>query len=246
MPIPNRSNINYQLLLFCTVDKESKKMDAVDYVIMGIGGALIVVGLYLYISGKKDKESASNLEGFGIKLNVSNPSILLIVVGVLLLLVPRFFPNAPSPINPNPIVINPDALDDFDEPIEPAINPEQTNVPSAFLPSGTWQLSSYSENGVDLSANIRGTMNFTPQNAQSVFWSSTFVSSDIWGNVYNYNYQGETSSQGNIYTLNITASNDPGFIRQAPVPLELLQEDGGILHMRYVYLGTEILMHWRQ
>ncbi len=66
-------------------------MDVFDYVIMTAGGALIVVSLYLYISGNKEGGSTNNLEGFGIKLNVSNPSTLLIVAGVLLLLVPRFF-----------------------------------------------------------------------------------------------------------------------------------------------------------
>jgi hypothetical protein len=238
--------MNYQLLLFGTVNKENKYMDAVDYVIMGIGGALILVGLYLYISGKKDKDSTSNLEGFGIKLNVSNPSILLIVVGVLLLLVPRFFPNASVPVKNIPLGNNPKVIDDVKEQVEPTIPTEPIKMAKVFLPSGTWQLSSYSENGTDLSANIRGTMNFMAQDPQRVLWSSTFVSSDIWGNVYNYNYQGEISGQSNIYTLNITTSNDPGFIRQAPVPLELLQESGGMLHMRYIYQGTEILMHWSQ
>ena len=41
-------------------------MEAFDYVIMTVGGALIVVGLYLYISGKKEGGSTNNLEGFGI------------------------------------------------------------------------------------------------------------------------------------------------------------------------------------
>jgi hypothetical protein len=238
-------------------------MDTVDYVIMGVGGALIVIGLYLYISGKKEKESASNLEGFGIKLNVSNPSILLIVVGVLLLLVPRFFPKGPpshvepahiNPVVPVDIVSQPESIQrlkgkdtsasaDIERVTKPSKYPP---VQGAFLPAGTWQPNSYSENGVDLSANVSGTMNFTSQNIMSVQWNSNFVSQDLWGNVYDYSYQGQITNQNNIYTLNISASNDPSFIRQAPVPLELLQENGGILHMRYVYQGTEILLHWQQ
>lgn len=233
-------------------------MDTFDYVIMGVGGTLIVVGLYLYISGKKDKESASNLEGFGIKLNVSNPSILLIVVGVLLLLVPRFFPQSSSPAYIKPVENKSSLPDAFTgqadtkdtsklPAIQPTTQPEKEQLAqNAFLPSGTWQLNAYSENGIDLTANVRGTMNFTSQSGQSVQWSSTFVSQDLWGNTYNYNYQGLISQQNNIYTLDITASNDPNFIRQAPVPLELILEDGGLLHMRYFYLGTEILLHWQQ
>lgn len=239
-------------------------MDAFDYLIMTVGGALIVVGLYLYISGKKDGGSTNNLEGFGIKLNVSNPSILLIMVGVLLLLVPRFFPKASSPIKTIPTVKNttePKIIEELSyqeqerdtgetkevPALEPSTKQRQTPpIQRAFLPSGVWQLSSYSENGIDLSANIMGTMNFISQSAQSVNWSSSFVSTDIWGNMYNYNYQGITSSNGNTYTLSITASNESSFIRQAPVPLELTLEDGGILHMRYVYLGNEILLHWQR
>jgi hypothetical protein len=119
-------------------------------------------------------------------------------------------------------------------------------VQRPFLPSGVWQLRSYAENGIDLSGNISGAMSFTAQSPQRVSWTSSFVSMDMWGNQYNYNYQGLTSSDGNAYTLSITASNDPSFFRQGPVPLELLLEDGGVLHMRYRYQGNEMLLHWQQ
>jgi len=239
-------------------------MDAFDYVIMIAGGTLILVGLYLYMSGKKDEGSSNNLEGFGIKLNVSNPSILLIVVGVLLLLVPRFFPKTSLPISnlpptshiAEPGIVQPEFEPKQDpdppqikeeSPLQPSVQQKQAApVKRAFLPSGAWQLRSYSENGIDLSANLSGTMSFTTQSPQVVSWSSSFVSMDMWGNRYNYNYQGLTSSKGNAYTLSITDSNDPSFFRQAPVPLELLLEDGGVLHMRYRYQGNEILLHWQQ
>lgn len=68
-------------------------MDVFDTIIMLIGGLLIVIGLMLFISGTKESTSHNNVEGFGIKLNVSNPSILLIVFGIGLLLVPRLLPK---------------------------------------------------------------------------------------------------------------------------------------------------------
>jgi hypothetical protein len=214
-------------------------MDTFDYVIMTVGGALIVVGLYLYISGKKEGGSTNNLEGFGIKLNVSNPSILLIVVGVLLLLVPRFFPKTSLAISTLPAA-NDRSQDDSIQQVKqqsqgsqlseskkaPRVQPQIPLHQRAFLPSGAWQLSPYSENGIDLSANIRGSMRVTTQSAQSVSCLSQFVSTDLWGNTYNYNYQGLTSSNGNAYTLQITASNDPNFFLQGPVPLELILENG--------------------
>ena len=68
-------------------------MEVFDYVSMAVGSLLIVIGLFLFISGKKDSAKSNQVEGFGIKLNVSNPSIILIVLGIGLLLVPRLLPK---------------------------------------------------------------------------------------------------------------------------------------------------------
>jgi hypothetical protein len=46
--------------------------------------------------------------------------------------------------------------------------------------------------------------------------------------------------------MSITASNEPSFSPQLPMPLELLLEDVGVLHMRYRYQGNEMLLHWQQ
>jgi len=51
-------------------------MSIVDIVFMFFGALLIFAGLYLFVSGKKDT-SSNHVEGVGIKLNVSNPSIIL-------------------------------------------------------------------------------------------------------------------------------------------------------------------------
>ena len=48
-------------------------MDTFDTFIVAVGVALVLVGLYLFISGKQgDGSRNSNVEGFGIKINVSN------------------------------------------------------------------------------------------------------------------------------------------------------------------------------
>jgi hypothetical protein len=226
-------------------------MDTFDYVIASFGAVLIVIGLYLFVAGKIDSTSSSNVEGFGIKLNISNPSILLIVIGVLLLLVPRLLPNgSPQPqSNADPtVVFQPTAMPGEQNGVsetapQNVVMPEQTKV---FLPSGVWQLSSYSESGVDLSTNISGSMTFVSTSQLSVSWSSNFLSRDYLGNVYNYSYQGVTSSDGNNYSMTISNSNDPNFFTQGPIPLELKMENNGILHMRYIYQGEEILLHWQQ
>nr|WP_136250954.1 hypothetical protein [Ningiella ruwaisensis] len=68
-------------------------MDTLDYLIIGLGIALIAIGLFLFISGKIDSKNPNHVEGFGIKLNVSNPSIVLIVFGIGLVLFPRLMPH---------------------------------------------------------------------------------------------------------------------------------------------------------
>jgi len=69
-----------------------------DTVLTIIGVLLIGFGLYIFLAGKGHREGApsSKVEGFGIKIDVANPSILLIILGVGLVLVPRFFPD-PTP-----------------------------------------------------------------------------------------------------------------------------------------------------
>ena len=70
---------------------------SLDLILTLIGIVLIAFGLYIFLAGKgssKDGVPSNRLEGFGIKLDIANPSILLIILGVGLLLVPRFFPDA--------------------------------------------------------------------------------------------------------------------------------------------------------
>ena len=77
-------------------------MDGLDYIIIGLGIGLILIGLFLFIGGKRESSNSNQVEGFGIKLNVSNPSIILIVLGIGLVLVPRFFqPGSTIPTTNN-------------------------------------------------------------------------------------------------------------------------------------------------
>jgi len=73
-----------------------------DAVITILGVVLIAFGLYNFLTGKGRREDApsNKLEGFGVSIDVANPSVLLIILGVGLVLVPRFFPDAQSPDEP--------------------------------------------------------------------------------------------------------------------------------------------------
>lgn len=71
-----------------------------DLLLTVVGVALIVIGVGVFLLGKSKagKDDHSNVfEAFGIKLDVANPSVLLIMFGVVLMLAPRFVPLGSRP-----------------------------------------------------------------------------------------------------------------------------------------------------
>lgn len=68
-------------------------MEFFDYLVMATGAILLLIGVLMFVSGKKESANRNQVEGFGIKLDVSNPSIILIVLGIGLLLAPRLLPS---------------------------------------------------------------------------------------------------------------------------------------------------------
>lgn len=71
-------------------------MSPFDLVLIVVGALLTLVGVYLFASGKM-ADRASKVEAFGIKLDVTNPSLILVFVGVGLMLAPRLMPGAAVP-----------------------------------------------------------------------------------------------------------------------------------------------------
>jgi hypothetical protein len=67
-----------------------------DMLLTIAGLVLMVIGVAVFLLGKSrvaaGDERSNIFEAFGIKLDVSNPSILLIMFGVVLMLAPRFVP----------------------------------------------------------------------------------------------------------------------------------------------------------
>lgn len=102
-----------------------------DSVLTLLGAVLIAFGLFLIIAnrGKARAEGSSNkVEAFGIKIDVSNPSVLLILLGVGLVLVPRFYP-APEGME-GEMVVSQSAPDG--QPVEPVAAPQA--APAAASP----------------------------------------------------------------------------------------------------------------
>lgn len=222
-------------------------LDVFDLVIMAIGGALILIGLYLFVAGKKQDASGNHVEGFGIKLNVSNPSIILIVLGIGLLLVPRLLPNQIIPIdtytqNPTQPPVEESPPIQGGETFPETAEPQKTST-SVFLPTGNWYLSNYEENGIDLSANVSGTMQFMNKTENSVNWTLNLSLLDIWGNQTNYLYNGNLQAVSGGYNMSITYTSVPGS-PLSTVPVDLKLEQNNRLHMGYFYQGSNLVLHY--
>jgi hypothetical protein len=71
----------------------------IDTVLVLAGLALLVTGLVMFIYSKTSTQ-ASSVEAFGIKLNVTHPSLILVLAGVGLMLAPRLLPGLPGMPNP--------------------------------------------------------------------------------------------------------------------------------------------------
>jgi len=244
-------------------------MDIFDNIVVFVGCGLIIIGLVLFIFSKKEDANNNHVEGFGIKLNVSNPAIILIVLGVGLILTPRLLPKAePGKKSPEPVPTTTTEQTGVERSTETQSSLTQAqiasieqakNIPSstvesgvqpfasaAYFPSGLWQLSSYQENGVDLSTNVGASIVFTKQSNTRYEWRSDFNFVDNWGNLIRYQYQGIISSNSRAYSISFVSSSDPNFVRQSAAPLELKLENGGQLHMQYFFNNSEILMHWQK
>lgn len=68
-----------------------------DLMLTLVGFVLIGIGVYVFLSGRKRRiehdGEPNQFEAFGIRIAVSNPAVLLIMFGVVLVLTPRFVPD---------------------------------------------------------------------------------------------------------------------------------------------------------
>ncbi len=60
-----------------------------DYIVMGFGAVLVLVGIVLFIKGVKESESGVRM--FNISFNITNPAILIFVIGCVIFMAPYVF-----------------------------------------------------------------------------------------------------------------------------------------------------------
>lgn len=245
-------------------------MNTFDSLVMLVGVALIVAGVWLF--ARRKAEGSNHLELLGIKLDVSHPALILVGLGVALLLVPRLLPEAGKAELTPPAV--PPTLPSAVPPAAPtpqsavvALTPPPTpdkgsgsadSPASAVNPTGQYQLLSYLENGV-LYASA-GTFSVTPWvkpdnnkmgNLSALaaevryHWQAQFQVFNAYGQVVPVNYQGEMRRVGDNWYLRVTASNNPAWYNVGEVPL-LLTQDSRQLGMRYNYAGADIVIVWQR
>jgi len=232
------------------------QMSIIDIVFMFFGALLIFAGLYLFVSGKKES-SSNHVEGFGIKLNVSNPSIILILSGIGLLVLPRFMPERsikeqPTNLSSEPFVEVSDSknqisLNDESE-TSKALSSPKTEQNTVYFPNNNWQLNSYQENGIEyiVPVQVNATMTFNNRSATQVHWTTNVFVLDMNGNINNNSYNGKITFRNNAYAISFLGSTALPFEPELNIPLELKIENGGILHLSYISRNGEVIVHWQQ
>jgi hypothetical protein len=103
-----------------------------------VGLGLLVVGLFVFITGKtvpaEKKEQSNRFEAFGIKVDVTNPSLILIILGVVMMLAPKMLPQSVKDTElPVPVAEIQESAKPQTEEVSPAGQPEITPPQTAVV-----------------------------------------------------------------------------------------------------------------
>jgi len=222
-------------------------METFDLVVMGVGGLLITAGCVLFVTGKV-AGSHNQIEAFGIKMDVNNPSLLLLATGIGLLLVPRLLParrdTPPSLVavgvppgghagTPTP------ATDEIPRPTPPA----SSEAPPAPSIAGNYVLLSATENGV--LTHVQAVLAISEAVADRYAWYSVFQVYDQYAGAQTFEYSGEMARRGAAWAMVILASNDPHWYGRQQIPLQLAVDEE-TLELNYVYNGARIVSLWER
>jgi hypothetical protein len=217
----------------------------------------------LFVTGKV-AGSNNKIEAFGIKMDVSNPSLILLAAGIGLLLVPRLLPadrKTQGPAPPAVATVAPTGQAPVAAPAVqevPAAVPQPVTPPVAAVPQpapaapeapampslgGNYLLDTFMENGVYTNYDAFLTISPTAKNRYA--WYSAFQVFNQFGGVATLEYQGEIIQRGGAWAMSITASNDPNWYGPGEIPLGL-KSDGDTLELRYRYGGSRIAAVWER
>lgn len=221
-------------------------MSTFDMVVMVSGALLMIVGVWLF--ARRKAEGANHIEALGIKMDVSHPALVLVVLGFLLLLVPRLLPE-PAKIDgvkPVPMqtdthqVSTPAGSQSVSTPLSTVVEPAE---PVPLNPVGDYRLVSYLENNI-VYATV-GEMHVVALDKARYQWRSAFQTLNTYGQLVQLSYQGEMRHEGNNWFFRVTNSNNPVWFNQGEVPM-MLKSENQQLGMRYAYNGADIVVIWQR
>lgn len=221
-------------------------MSPFDMVVMVSGALLMIVGVWLF--ARRKVEGANHIEALGIKMDVSHPALVLVVLGFLLLLVPRLLPE-PAKIDSVKLppaqtdtrqAAAPAVLQSVSAPLPAVVEPVE---PAALNPMGDYHLVSYLENNI-VYATV-GEMHVVALDKARYQWRSAFQALNTYGQLVKLSYQGEMRHEGNNWFFRVTNSNNPTWFNQGEVPM-MIRSENQQLGMRYGYNGADIVVIWQR
>ncbi len=245
-------------------------MQHFDLIVIIIGVVLIFAGVILFITGKVVSQN-NQVEAFGIKVNFNNPSLMLLVAGIGMVLVPRLLP-APDPLQnlppsaagfpanqPNTEVITspndsspgkdlPDASAQNNHSSSTNQTPSMTTIaqeetqPKPSL-SGAFDLVGYRINNVP--QDLTGSMEIYPIDQNRYQWMVSLDSYNVYGMPEVFLYSGLLYQQNQQWLLRITSTNDLTWIDNGPVPANVTKQDDR-LSFAYLYNGSHIQLTWEE
>ncbi|WP_457599411.1 hypothetical protein [Hydrogenimonas sp.] len=240
-----------------------------DIVLMAVGLFLIVIGLMLFITGRYS-DNENHVEGFGIKMDVKNPSLILIIFGVFLLVAPMTLNKKEHPAQTatetaqtappgktgsgvaETSVRTSVETKRHDEAPQPPVasvtpsSPPKTSPPKPVLPAlqGTYRLLTYMEDNMPI--NTAGEL-VIQRVSNGIFpFRANFQVADGWGNVALFLYEGYFAKRNGQWYLKVNSTNEPEWTDLGEVNLQLiLDNNSGTLGLRYYY-GADIASVWQK
>jgi len=223
-----------------------------DIVLTVVGIALILVGGILFITGKQ-AGGKNKIEAFSIKMDVSNPSLVLIVFGILLLLAPRIMPESGNDknfidaldVNTNKTIpaekVNNDTVATISKPDPSIVKPSlRVVLPPAI--KGNYQLTSYIEDGETI--NAEGQLLISAARNGLYSFTGSLQAYVDWNDTVSYQYEGYLAFRGEKWFLKIDSATDPEWFDRGEVSMTLVN-DGNSLAMKYYY-GENIFVVWER
>ena len=221
-----------------------------EIVIMIVGIFLIIIGIVIFITGRYSNNE-NHVEGFGIKMDVKNPSLILIVFGVFLLIFPMMNPKKKEV----PLSQAKTEVEHVEKPttkIKEEINSVAQSVSKpkvkaniiSFSIKGEYSLSAYTEDNIPY--NITGQLQIEAVQHQKYSYSVQYQVRDQWNNNISITFAGYFIKRGNQWYLKVNASNDPEWRDIGEVPTQLVYDNSShMLGLQYYY-DAQVASVWNK